>query len=199
VGWNPAVTPVRPLACLCATPEMRIRGCAWSWECYWAIPTHKEVHNHGPRRICKASMTSKSRLSGKEVPMEKMAARRLHGCYVRAGTGRALAASEALVRPLEFPTFRLRFAFWWGFGVWCLASGVWCLGVLTFLDRFSEYVWLSRAEPLACDFALMSREVGRWSLTVGLANERQGRCWYYVLIMYLYRTYRYNSTTVLYV
>lgn len=70
--------------------------------------------------------------------MEKMAARRLHGCYVRAGTGQALAASEALVRPLEFPTFRPTFCFL--VGIWRLESGVWCPGVLTFLDRFSEYV-----------------------------------------------------------
>jgi hypothetical protein len=41
--------------------------------------------------------------------MEKMAARWLHGCYVRAGTG------QALVRPLEFPTFRSKFCFLVGF------------------------------------------------------------------------------------
>ena len=41
--------------------------------------------------------------------MEPMAARWLHGCYVRAGTG------QALVRPLEFPTFRPKFCFLVGF------------------------------------------------------------------------------------
>jgi hypothetical protein len=48
--------------------------------------------------------------------MEKMAARWLHGCYVRAGTGSfSRLQREALVRPLEFPTFRPKFCFLVGF------------------------------------------------------------------------------------
>ena len=75
--------------------------------------------------------------------MEKMAARWLHGCYVRAGTG------QALVRPLEFPTFRPSFAFWRGFGVWCP-------GVLTFWTNSQRMIEPGRAS----DFALCPTRLG---------------------------------------
>jgi hypothetical protein len=47
--------------------------------------------------------------------MAKMAARWLHGCYVRAGTGMLWRALVRLRLPLEFPTFRPKFCFLVGF------------------------------------------------------------------------------------